>query len=386
MSHIRRPITILHAIILILALALPAATPAHAQEPAPALSASFDSVLEASRVSLGAPGALLYVAGPGIDAYQSASGVADQASGVPLDADARIRVASLTKLFVAVVALQLVQEGWLSLDQSVEHWLPGLLPGGNRIVVRQLLQHTSGLPDYLSDEMVRRARRNPAHVWSPQELVAEALRRAPRFPAGVSQRWTYSNTNYIVLGMIIERVTANSLDLELRQRITKPLGLRNTALAPPTADPGDLARGYVRSADYTELNMSVAWAAGGMTSTVSDLGVFLRALIGGELLNPEMLEAMQQWHPAGDGLEGADLAYGLGLMRRTLPNAAGLSPAARLAIGHTGALGGYRIAAWYLPASDITIVAALTSFEAQPNVVVVRTLETLVSQGVLRAP
>lgn len=386
MSHIHHPITIVHAIILILALVVPAAPPAHAQEPAPALSAAFDSMLEASRVSLGAPGALLYVAGPGIGVYQNASGVADQASGAPLDANARIRIASLTKLFVAVVALQLVQEGWLALDQSVEHWLPGLLPGGDQITVRQLLQHTSGLPDYLSDEIVRHARRNPAHVWSPQELVAEALRRAPRFRAGVSQRWTYSNTNYVVLGLIIERVTANSLDLELRQRIIEPLGLRNTALAPSTADPGDLARGYVRGADYTELNMSVAWAAGGMTASVFDLGVFLRALFGGELLNPEMLATMEQWHPAGGGLEGADLAYGLGLMRRTLPTAAGLSPASRLAIGHTGALGGYRIAAWYFPASDITIVTALTSFEAQPNVVVVRTLETLVSQGVLRAP
>jgi D-alanyl-D-alanine carboxypeptidase len=386
MCHVLRFASILNSLVLILALVLPAAAPARAQETPPALVAAFDSVLEAARISLDAPGALLFVAGPGIGAYQTASGVAEQATGTSLGPVGRVRIASLTKLFVAVVALQLVQEGWLSLDQSVEHWLPGLVPGGDQITVRQLLQHTSGLPDYLSDGMVARARRDPGHVWSPQELVAEALRRAPRFPAGAPQRWIYANTNYIVLGLIVERVTGNALDLELRQRIIGPLGLRNTALAPPTADPGDLARGYVRGADYTEINMSVAWAAGGMTSTVFDLGVFLRALLGGALLRPEMLAAMQQWHLTGGTGDAPDLAYGLGLMRRTLPDAAGLAPAARLAIGHTGALGGYRIAAWHLPASDITIVAALTTFEAQPNVVVVRTLETLVTQGVLRAP
>lgn len=386
MLRIPRFVMLVYCFVLILALMLPSADPARAQEDPADLAMALHSVLDASRVSLGAPGALLFVAGPGIGAFQSASGVADKASGAPLNPTARVRIASLSKTFVAVVALQLVQEGWLSLDHSVEHWLPGLIPGGEQITVRQLLQHTSRLPDYLNDGMVKRARSDPDRVWSPRELVAEALRRTPRFPAGVPQRWNYSNTNFIVLGLIIERVTGNSLDLELRQRIIEPLGLRDTSLAPPTADPGDLARGYVRGRDYTEVNMSVAWAAGGIISTVSDVGAFMQALFDGALLRPEMLEIMQQWQPAARNLEGADLAYGLGLMRRTLPNAAGLAPDSRLAIGHTGALAGYRIAAWHLPASDITIVAALTSFEAQPNVVAVRTLETLVTQGVLRAP
>lgn len=385
MAHHARLVLLLGLLLLGSALP-PAAVPARAQNPTPALAAALDSVLEASRASLRSPGAALYVAGPGIGAYSGAAGVADQASGAPLTPAHQVRIASLTKPFVAVVAMQLVQEGWLRLDHSVERWLPGLVPGGERISVGQLLRHTSGLPDYLSGGIVGRARRDPARVWTPQELVAEAVSRPRLFAPGAPGRWAYSNTNYILLGLIVERVTGNALDAELRQRIIRPLGLRDTMLAPPTAEPGAIARGYVRGKDYTVLNMSVVWAAGGMNATVSDVGVFLRALLGGALLSPETLAAMQQWSGTGGAMGAPDLVYGLGLMRRTLPAAAGLSRETRLAIGHTGGLAGYRIVAWHLPARDITIVAALTAYEPDPNVVVVRALETLVTQGVLPAP
>lgn len=386
MSLASRPALILTLLLVGITLLPPASAPARAQTSPPALAGALNSVLEAARSSLGAPGAALYVAGPGIGAHSLASGVADRATRAPIEPGSPVRIASVTKPFVAVVALQLAQEGWLLLDHPVEHWLPGLVPGGGRITVRHLLRHTSGLPDYLSDGIVGRARRDPARVWAPEELVREALRRPPLFAPGAPGRWSYSNTNFILLGLIVERVTGNPLEAELRQRIVAPLGLRDTALAPPAADAGGLAHGYVGSRDYTALNTSVAWAAGGMTSTVSDVGAFVRALVGGALLRPETLAAMQQWESTGGAWAIPDLAYGLGLMRRTLPAAAGLAPAARLAVGHTGALAGYRLAAWHLPASDITIVVALTSFEADPNVVVVRVLETLVTQGVLRAP
>lgn len=373
-------------LLLAFALALAGAAPARAQAPAAELGPALASVLEASRASLKAPGAVLYVAGAGVGAHSVASGVADAASGAPMGPGSRVRVASLTKSFVAVVALQLVEEGWLLLDHTVERWLPGLVPGGERITVRMLLSHTSGLPDYLVDGFVGQARRDPGRVWAPEELVREALRRPARFAPGAPGRWSYANTNYILLGMIVERVTGNPLAYELEGRIIAPLGLRDTGLAPPTAEPGDLARGYVKGRDYTALNMSVAWAAGGMYASAADVGVFLGALLGGELLRPETLAAMQGWVGTGGAWGIRDLAYGLGLMRRTLPPAAGLAPAARLAIGHTGALGGYRIAAWHLPASGITVVAAVTAYEADPTVIVVRTLETLVSNGALRAP
>lgn len=377
------------ALPLLLLLLLSALAPAPARATprgttlAPELTQALDAALARARADSKAPGALLYVNIPGHGSYSGASGVADLAAGTPLAPGARVRVASLTKPFVAVVALQLVQEGWLLLDHTVERWLPGLVRGGDRITVRQLLRHTSGLPDYLSDGIVGQTRRSPERTWAPQELVARAMGRPALFVPGTPGRWAYSNTNYILLGLIIERVTGNALELELRQRIIEPLGLRGTTLAPPTADPGDLAHGYVGRSDYTALNMSVAWAAGGLISTVDDLGRFEQALLGGALLRPETLAMMLDCGGTGGAWGVADLAYGMGIMRRTLP-AAGLAPETRLALGHTGALGGYRAAMWHLPGSGITIVAALTRYEADPNLAVTRAMEALAAQGMLR--
>lgn len=384
MAHAARR-ALLALIIVLLLTVLPVGAPALAAGPqpfAPALSAALDAALEAARAEAGAPGALLYIAAPGRGVYSGARGVADLATGAPLAPGARVRLASLSKPFVAVVALQLVQEGWLLLDHSVERWLPGLVPGGAQITVRQLLRHTSGLPDYLSDGIVGRARRAPERVWTPRELVAEALAEPRRFAPGAPGRWAYSNTNYILLGMVVERVTGNSLERELAQRIFVPLGLRGAALAPPSADPGDLARGYVGRRDYTALNMSVAWAAGGITASVDDVGAFAGALFGGALLRPEPLATMLACESTGGAWGIADMAYGLGIMRRTLP-AAGLAPEARLALGHTGALGGYRTAMWHLPRSGVTIVVALTRFEADPEPLVSRAIEILAAHGAL---
>lgn len=350
----------------------------------PGLAAALDAALAQARADAKAAGALLYVDVPGRGAYSGAAGLADVAAGTPLESGARVRVASVTKTFVAVVALQLVQEGWLLLDHSVAHWLPGLVPGGEQITVRELLGHRSGLPDYLTDEFVARARRQPERVWTPAELVAEALRRPRRFAPGAPGRWAYSNTNYILLGMIVERVTGNPLERELRQRVIEPLGLAGTALAPPTASSDGLAHGYVGGDDYTALNMSVAWAAGGLTSTAGDLGRFAAALMDGALLRPDTLAVMLDCGGTGGAWGIADLAYGLGVMRRTLP-AAGLDPAQRLALGHTGALGGYRSAVWRFPASGVTVVALMTSYEADPNRLVARALETLAAHGALPA-
>lgn len=369
-------------LLLLLLVALAPVVPARAETAAPSFAAGLDAALAAVRRETGAPGALLFVDVPGIGTYRGAAGVASVASGAPLAPDAPVRIASVTKPFVAVVALQLVQEGWLLLDHHVEHWLPGLVPDGERILVRHLLGHTSGLPDYLSDGMVARARREPGRVWRPEELVAEALRQPRRFAPGEAGRWAYSNTNYLLVGLIIERVTGNPLELELRQRIIEPLGLRGTVLSPPEADPPGLAHGYFRSTDYTGLSMSVAWAAGGLTSTVEDLGRFLQALLWGRLLRPELMGPMLTFADTGGTWGAADLSYGLGLMRRTLP-ASGLPTQARLAIGHTGALGGYRTALWHFPDSGVTIAVALTSYEAEPNVLVRRALEHLAAVGAL---
>ncbi len=385
--------SLLPLLILLMLTALPAA-PAHARPPAalpavstlgPDLVADLDRILEAARADARAPGALLAVALPNGERYRGARGVASLATGTPLAPDARVRVASVTKPFVAAVALQLVQEGWLLLDHSVEHWLPGLVPGGELITVRQLLSHTSGLPDYLTDTLIARARRDPDHQWTPQELVAEGLRYPRRFAPGAPGRWAYSNTNYILLGLIIEQVTHHRLEQELRQRVIAPLGLSGTALSPPSADPGDLAHGYGGGADRTALNMSVAWAAGGLSATVEDLTRFTQGLMWGALLQPATMRLMLACEPTGGAWGVADLAYGLGVMQRAVP-ARGLPPGARLALGHTGSLEGYRSAMWYFPDSGVSIAAAFTREEADPNQLVSGALQALAAHGALAQP
>lgn len=343
------------------------------------LASAFDQALHEGRQAIGAPGATAFVLVPGVAAWSGASGLAEIGEGRPMQADDQLRVASVSKLFVAAVALQLVQEGWLRLDQTVEEWLPSLLPDGSRITVQMLLQHRSGLPDYLTNGMVEQARRSPERIWPPQELVQQVAQRRRLFAPG--QGWSYSNTNYILLGLIIERVTSHSLELELQTRIIERLQLSQTQLAPPSAEVGSLAHGYVRGQDYTALNMSVAWAAGGINSSAADLGRFSQALFWGELLDQEHLGLMQQFVSTG-AWGSPDLVYGMGLMRRTLP-ANNLSPQARLALGHTGALGGYRSSFWYLPESGITIVVLVNRFESEPNQIVSKLLEALAAQGLL---
>ncbi|NJN17104.1 MAG: beta-lactamase family protein [Oscillochloris sp.] len=346
---------------------LPVAAPVRAEASAglpTATQAALAALLAERAAAINAPGAVLAVERTGYAPWVGVYGQADLAGNLPMEPLSRLRIASLTKPYVAVVTLQLVQEGWLLLDHSVEHWLPGLVPGGERIQVRHLLSHTSGLPEYMTGGFVGKVRREPERVYTPPELVAEALRYPRRFAPGAAGRWSYSNTNYILLGLIIEAVTRNSLEHELQQRILTPLGLRNTAMAPARATGEGLARGYVRQNDYTELNMSFAWAAGGLTSTADDTLRFANALFAGRLLRPEYLALMRSYVAADrDG-------YGLGLMRSAFP---GLGNGE----GHTGGLAGYRSVVWHLPEHGSTIVVLVNRYESDPQKIAVPVAQLL---------
>ena len=152
----------------------------------------------------------------------------------------------MTKTFVATVVLQLVGEGKAQLSDPVEHWVPGLVPQGRAITLRQLLNHTSGLYDYTDDPAYTRSRiANPRRVWQPRQLVTIAVRHKPLFRPGSD--WAYSNTNYVLLGLVAEAVTSRSLVDELRSRIFRPLGLSSTAYPLGTTLGGRVVHGYVRS-------------------------------------------------------------------------------------------------------------------------------------------
>ncbi|MFJ9624949.1 serine hydrolase domain-containing protein [Streptomyces sp. NPDC101181] len=271
------------------------------------------------------------------------SGVADIRSGVPVRGDSRFRIGSMTKTFVATVVLQLAGERRVALDAPVERYLPGVVRGhgndGRRITVRQLLQHTSGVPDFLAHLRPQDIVADPLAHHDARDLVNLALAHRPDFEPGTG--WRYSNTGYLLAGMIVERVTGHGYGEEIRRRVIEPLGLHATSV--PGTDPripGPHPRGYVRPGadaplkDITAVNPAIGGAAGEMISSGNDLNRFLDALIRGGLLRPAQLREMRRTRPTG-GDDGR--RYGLGLESRPLP-CGGVS------WGHTGDFLGYETA------------------------------------------
>ncbi|MFB9832353.1 serine hydrolase domain-containing protein [Actinoallomurus acaciae] len=259
------------------------------------------------------------------------SGVADLTSRAPMPWDGHFRIGSATKTFTATVVLQLVGDRRLSLDDTVEKWLPGVVKDngndGRRITIRELLQHTSGLHDYLTRPAAspREWRQERLRTWRPGQLVARAMRHRPDFAPGT--RWSYSNTNYVLAGMIIHKVTGHSWQWEIQRRILTPLNLRHTTTPgarPYVPDPH--AEAYQRFApngpltDVTIQNQTVGDAAGAMISTTGDLNRFFHALIGGRLLAPAQLAEMQRTVPAEEmrAMGAAGARYGLGLVYQPL--------------------------------------------------------------------
>jgi D-alanyl-D-alanine carboxypeptidase len=257
------------------------------------------------------------------------SGYGNLKPRTPMRAGDRFRVGSITKSFVATVALQLVGERTLALTDTVERWLPGVVPDGERISVRQLLNHTSGLFDYGGDRtFVTEAFRHPLKAWTPRKIVAIATAHKPRFAPGAG--WSYSDTNYYVLGLIVEAATKHSLASELRHRIFAPLRLHATSFPSGPRIAGRFAHGYFLGPlqDVTIGSPSVQWAAGALVSNADDLARFYRALLDGRLLRPNLLRAMETVVTPGPGF-----SYGLGLLKLRQPCGA--------LWGHTGGSPGY---------------------------------------------
>jgi D-alanyl-D-alanine carboxypeptidase len=278
-------------------------------------------------------GALMRVDGPR-GAWSATAGSAEAGQEQPVDPNGKFRVGSITKSFVATVVLQLVDEGEIGLDEPVQRYLPDALPAAYPpITVRQLLQHTSGIHNYtryVMHEEPELILRDRYRDWTPEELVAIATDHPRDFEAGTQMG--YSNTNYVLLGLIIQQVTGNGWGAEVDQRIAKPLGLTSTFAPgddPRLPDPH--AHGYVtvtkqgepELVDITDIKMSRADAAGSMISSVCDLDVFLPALLAGELVPTPLLELMLEPFPSGNPLGVAGLGYGLGTMTLQLPKECG---------------------------------------------------------------
>jgi D-alanyl-D-alanine carboxypeptidase len=293
-------------------------------------------------VAAGAPGAAALVR-DGHAVTQATSGLADLRSGRRMRPGLNYRAGSLTKPLVATLVLQLVAEDKRSLSDTVERWLPGILPYGGRVTIRQLLNHTSGIPDNALVPLVilYTFPDGRSRAWTPRELVALVADQPPDFPPGTE--WRYSNTGYVLAGMIIEKATGRTLGQELTRRIIRPLRLRDTFFPINRPDiPGPNPRGYSLPLtdeagpllDFTVYNPSLAWGAGNLISDLGDLERFFRALLGGRLLPGRLLAEMTT--PVPVGVPG--LGYGLGLLVFE-------TPSGRL-IGHDGAIPGFLNIVW----------------------------------------
>lgn len=248
------------------------------------------------------------------------AGTAERGKRTPVPKDGRVRAGSNTKAFVAAVVMQLVGEGKVELDKPINHYLPGAVKD-DRITVRQLLNHTSGLANYTAylglenfDELRNR-------YFEPRELLDVGNAHAVTGEPG--EKFMYSNTNYVLLGLLTQKVTGRPVAEVVEQRIVRKLGLKDTYW-PEVGDMtirGKHPRGYALTAsgvvDVTEMDPSWGWAAGQLVSSTKDLNTFYRALLKGEVVKKPQLDEMKKTVPTkGEMWEGAE--YGLGIVRTPL--------------------------------------------------------------------
>ncbi|EPH46054.1 putative D-alanyl-D-alanine carboxypeptidase [Streptomyces aurantiacus JA 4570] len=268
--------------------------------------------------------------------FVARAGTADLETGQPVPWDAYYRLGSDTKPFTATVALQLAGEGRLALDDTVDRWLPGMVAGngndGRRITLTNLLRQTSGLNDYVAvgggagDFTPEGYLKGRFRVSSPRQQLKAALSRPPLWLPDAAdpareRRWGYSNTNYVLLGLVVEQVTGHPWAQEIHERVIAPLGLKHT-FAPGTSAyvPQPTATAYTRfpgSPRLTDTSLATGGGAdGGLISTTHDHAVFLRALLGGRLLRPAQLAAMKRTVAADDWIPADGVRYGMGIAWR----------------------------------------------------------------------
>ena len=331
------------------------------EEEGQTFQAALDAALEKSFELSAAPGVVAAVQTPEYT-WGRALGVADLSSEKPMTPDVHQRIASVTKTFTTTLLLQAEADGLLSLEDTIDQYIEGV-PNGDEITLRQMANMTSGIANYTEDErFLDETLSDPEQLWAPEEWVQMGIEDSPLFDPG--SEWYYSNTNTLLLGLVLQQVTGEPIGELYRERIIEPLGLRETSF--PDADssiPDPHAQGYTLvlqmfgkkaggdPVDATDWgNGSTGWTDGAMISTVDDLLVYGRALGTGEGLLPpeqqaERLNSFVRDLPPLD----ADNSYGLGLI-----NNYGW-------IGHGGEVPGFNTAMAYHPELDATVVVEVNS-------------------------
>jgi len=321
-----------------------------------AVSAAVNKELAAYGGVTPIPGAVIGVWVPGKGEFVKGFGSGQLMPRVPMALDDHFRVGSNTKTFVATVLLQLVDEKKLTLDDTIAHFSLGIsVPNANRITLRQLAEMRSGIIDMYAVPGVQQENESVWASRTPQQWVALAGKQPPLFAPGA--KYNYSNTNWFLLGLIIEKVTHDTIEHQIASRILTPMGLSQTSF--PTTNrgmPAPYAHGYALDAkkqwidESTALPPSVSWAAGVMISDMADMKRWVKAYVTGTTNSAATQKARLACIPTGTG----NLAFGLGI---------GCSAGW---YGYTGGITGYNTGAYYMPATGITIIAFVNSQVEQP--------------------
>lgn len=349
-----------------------AATAPALQEVDAELAQRLDGAIEQAMTAMQIPGAIVGAWGPD-GAYVRAFGVADKATGAPMETDFFSRIGSVTKTFTVTAVLQLVDADELGLDDPVSRYVDNV-PDGDRITLRQLAGMRSGLPNYTeSEEFSRILAADPQRSFAPRELLDLAFAQPPAFAPG--EDFQYSNTNTVLLGLVVEKVGGQPLPEFFQDRILVPLQMDRTSFPTTDALPAPHAQGYTRLPDgdaemvATEWNPSWAWAAGAMISTLDDLRVWAPALASGQLLTPAT-QAQRMMLTGLPGLPGlpVDDGYGLGIF-----NLGGW-------VGHNGSLPGYQTVAVHLAQRETTLVILTNTDIEQQSSVPATTLATAITK------
>ena len=330
----------------LVALTAPAA---HAQPLSPSDRQFVDATVAQAMQRARLPGVTIQISGPR-GFYAKSYGVSNIARRTPMRADDHVRIASITKTFTATAILQQVDRGRLKLSDKLSRWVKGI-PNGRRITVRELLAMRSGIYDYTSDPAFLRAfTTNPLLPFKPADVVAIIKRHRPLFAPNA--RTQYADSNYVLLGVILEKVTGRPAESVLTRDIARPLGLRSTSFPMTARLPGPFSHGYYAGdqgegpiRDYTAVNPKVAWTAGGMVSTIDDLRKWGRALATGRLLSRRLFAERLKFGAIPNG-GGPPVGYGLGLLR--FGNW----------LGHDGAIFGFSTETFYERTTGAQIVAA----------------------------
>ncbi|MFI9742133.1 serine hydrolase domain-containing protein [Streptomyces sp. NPDC052494] len=322
----------------------------------PAVAAELDKAIQDVMKDAGVPGVIVGLSAPGKGLYLRSFGEADTATGAPMSPGLYMRIGSETKTFTVTAMLELVDEGKVGLDDPISDYVAGV-PNGDKITLRHLAGMRSGLFNYTGDEDFYKALTSDPHrTFTPQQVLDYSFKHPVEFQPGAEVQ--YSNTNTVLLGLVVEKAGGMPLDEYIQKNVVEPAGLRHTTFPTDAAFPRPHAHGYTEQTasgeieDATDWNPSWGWAAGAMISNLQDMRSWAKTVATGTLLTPETQAERLQVDPAGNTGDG----YGLGIF-----NVQGW-------IGHNGSLPGYQSLTIYLPEADATLVVLMNTDVAKDGV------------------